>query len=87
MSLNRKRQIYIRYKEEIVYDECGETLEQIAQRSGCPIPGSVQVQAEWGFEKPELVEDVPDHGMVIGLKDLLAQAILCFYDNLRAPCF
>ena len=35
-------------------------LEQVAQRScGCPLPGSVQSQAGWGFEQPGLVERVP----------------------------
>ena len=30
------------YKDEIFYDEGGETLEQVAQRGGsCPIPGSI----------------------------------------------
>ncbi|KAK4831509.1 hypothetical protein QYF61_018093, partial [Mycteria americana] len=41
----------------------GETLEQVAQRScRCPVIGSVQGQAGWGFEQPALVEDVPAHG-------------------------
>jgi len=56
-----------RYKEEILYNEGGETLEQ--QRScGCPLPGSVQAQAGWGFEQPGLAEDVPAHGRVIGTR-------------------
>ncbi|KAK4810947.1 hypothetical protein QYF61_013356 [Mycteria americana] len=39
------------------YNEGGETLEQVAQRScGCSIPGSVQGQVGWGFEQPDLVE-------------------------------
>ena len=29
---------------------------------GCPIPGSVQGQAGWGFEQPGLVEGVPAYG-------------------------
>jgi len=37
------------------YNEGAEALEQVAQRSsGCP--GSVQGQAGWGFEQPDLVE-------------------------------
>jgi len=33
----------LRYKEEILYYEGGETLVQVTQRScGCPLPGSVQ---------------------------------------------
>jgi len=32
----------IRYKEEILYCEGGEALEQVAQRSrGWPLPGSI----------------------------------------------
>ena len=35
----------MRYKEEILYHEGGETLEQVVQRScGCAIVGSVQGQ-------------------------------------------
>ena len=51
--------------------EGGETLEQLARRGwGCPIPGSVQSQAGWGFEQPGLVKDVPAHGQGLGLGDL-----------------
>jgi len=51
------------YKKEILYSEGGEALPQVAQRSrGCPLPGSAQVQAGWGFEQPGLVESVPVHG-------------------------
>ena len=50
-------------KKEILYSEGGEALDQVAQRScGCPLPGSVQGQAGWGFEQPGLVEGVPAHG-------------------------
>ena len=35
--------------------EGGETLEQVAQQGcGCPLPGSIQGQAGWGFEQPGL---------------------------------
>ena len=45
--------------------------EQVAQRGcGCPIPGSVQGQAGWGFEQPGRVEGVPAHGRGVGLGDL-----------------
>ena len=48
--------------EEFFYNEGGETLEQVAQRScGCPIIGSVHGQVGQGFEQPDLVEDVPAH--------------------------
>jgi len=60
-----------RYKEETVYSEGGETLEQVAQRRGqCPIPGNVQGQVGRGSEKPDLVEDVPAHCRGVGLDDL-----------------
>ncbi|KAK4829690.1 LOW QUALITY PROTEIN: hypothetical protein QYF61_006065 [Mycteria americana] len=40
----------IKYREDIVYDEGGETLEQVAQRgSRCPIPGNIQGQVGRGF--------------------------------------
>jgi len=43
------------------------TLEQVAERScGCPLPGSVQVQAGQGSEQPGLVEGVPAHGRGVG---------------------
>ena len=61
--------IQIRYQEEILYCEGGETPEQVAQRScGCPIPGSVQGQVGWGFEEPGLVEGVPAHGRGVGTR-------------------
>ena len=39
-------------------------------RYGCPLPGSVQGQAGWGFEQPDLVKDVPAHDRRVGLDDL-----------------
>ncbi|KAK4832329.1 LOW QUALITY PROTEIN: hypothetical protein QYF61_021779 [Mycteria americana] len=49
----------------------GETLEEVALRShGCPIIGSVQGQVGWGFEQPDLVEDVPVHGRGLELDNL-----------------
>jgi len=57
----------IRYWEQILHHEGGEALEQIAQRScGCLLPGSVQGQAGWTSEQPDLVEDVPAHGRGVG---------------------
>ena len=56
----KRGQIQARYKEEIFYNEGGETLEQVAQRGGRgPIPGNIQGQVGWGSEQPDLVEDVP----------------------------
>ncbi|PKU34435.1 dna replication licensing factor mcm4 [Limosa lapponica baueri] len=47
----------------------GEKLEQVARRNcGGPIPGSVQGQAGWGFEQPDLVGGVPAHGRGIGTR-------------------
>ncbi|KAK4831024.1 hypothetical protein QYF61_014912 [Mycteria americana] len=41
---------------------------KVAQRScGCPIIESVQGQVGQSFEQPHLVEDVPAHGMGVGL--------------------
>jgi len=60
-----------RYKEEIFYSEGGETLEQVAQRSGrCPIPGNIQAQAGRGSEQPDLVGGVPVYCRSAGQDDL-----------------
>ena len=62
----------MRYKEEILYCEGGEALEQVAQRScGCPVPGSVQGQVGRGFEQPGLVEVVPAHGRSLPTQTIL----------------
>ena len=43
--------IYIRYKEDVFYDEGDEELEQVAQRGGgWGISGDVQGQVGRGFE-------------------------------------
>ena len=52
-----------RLKTEIICYEGAEALDQVAHRSyGCPIPGSVEGQVGWGFEKSGLVEGVLAHG-------------------------
>jgi len=61
----------LRYKEEIFYNEDGETLAKVAQIGGRgPIPGNIQGQAGWGSEQPDLVEDVPANCRGLGLDDL-----------------
>lgn len=61
-------------------------LEEISQiGGGCLIPGSIQDQAGWGCEQPNLVEKVPDHCRGVGLhgpwKCLSTQFFfLSFYD-------
>ena len=51
--------------------EGGETLEQVAQRScRCLIIGSIRNQVGWGFEQPDLVQDVPARGRGVGPDDL-----------------
>jgi len=51
-----------RYKDDIFYHECHETLEQAAQRScGCFIAESAQSYIAQGFEQPGLVKDAPDN--------------------------
>jgi len=40
-------------------------------RHCCPLPGSVQNQAGWGFERPGLMEGVPAHGRMIGTRSSL----------------
>ena len=59
----------MRGKEEVLHCEGGEALAQVARRGcGCPIPGSVQGQAGWGFEQPGLVEGVPARGRGVGTR-------------------
>jgi len=61
----------MRYKEDIIYHEGGETLEQVAQRgSGGPTRGNIQGQVGRGSEQPGLVEDIPARCRGIGLDDL-----------------
>jgi len=44
-------------------------VEEVTWTSGgCPLPGSAQGQAGWGFEHPGLVEGVPAHGRVFGTR-------------------
>jgi len=58
-------------REEIFYNEGGETVERIAWRgSGGPVPGNIQGQVGWGSEQPDLVGDVPAHCRGAGLADL-----------------
>jgi len=62
---------YNGHKEEILYNESAETLEQAAQRGcGCPLPGSVPGHVGWGFEQPDLVKDVSVSGRGARLDDL-----------------
>jgi len=59
------------FKEDIFYNEGGETLKQVAQRGGqCPIPGNVQGQVGQGSEQHHLVEDVTACCRRVGLDDL-----------------
>ena len=61
----------MRCKEEVLYCEGDEALEQVAQRGcGCPLPGSVQGQVGWGFEQPGLVEGVSALAAGLELDDL-----------------
>ena len=44
-------------------------VEQVVQRGcGCPLPGSIQGQAGWGFEQPGLEGGVPAYsrGLELG---------------------
>jgi len=52
-----------------LYDEGGEALAQVSQRScGCSLPGSVQGKAGQGFEQPGVVEDVAAHVKGVGTR-------------------
>jgi len=43
-------------------------LPKSSYHHGCPLPGSVQGQAGWGFEQPGLVGGVPAHGGGVGTR-------------------
>jgi len=49
-------------RRKFCHSEGGDTLEQVAQGGcGCPIPGSIQGQAECGSGQPDLVVGNPAH--------------------------
>ena len=49
------------------------TLQQAAQQGcGCPLPGSIQGQAGWGFEQPGLEGAVPAYSR--GLDHMILKA-------------
>ena len=51
--------------------ESGETLEQVAQWGcGCPLLGSTQGQAGWGFQQPGLEGGVPANSKGLELDGL-----------------
>ena len=67
--------IQIRCQEEVSHGEGSEVLARAAQRGcGCPIPGSVQGQAEWGPGQSDLVLNLavgyPACGRGLELDDL-----------------
>ena len=63
-----KKKVQTGYTEGTLYSEGGETLEQVARRSGrCPLRGSVQGQVGWGSD---VVVDVPARGRGSRLDDL-----------------
>lgn len=65
MTLNGKRVGLDRCNAEIHRCQGVKTLAQVAQ-SDCPIPGSAQSQAGWGFKHPHLAEGVPAYGRGFG---------------------
>ena len=55
----------------MLYCESSETLQQVHQRScECPLSGSIQDQAGWGFEQPGLEGGVPVYSGGLELVDL-----------------
>lgn len=87
-SFKRKeRRLRLGTRKKIPYFECGEALEQVAQKScGCPIPGSVQSQLGGGSKEPGWVEGVPLNNRGVGtrcsLKSPPTQVILWFYSSI-----
>lgn len=58
------------YEEAVLLDDDGEPLEWVVQRRcGSPMLGSVQGQAGWSFELPD-VERCPRPWQGVGLDDL-----------------
>jgi len=56
-------------RKKFFYNDCGETLEQVAQRScGCPVIGNIKGQVGRDFKQPDLVENVSSHGRQVGLE-------------------
>ena len=52
----KEERFRLNVRGEVLYQESGEVLEQAAQRGcGCPVPGCVQGQVEWGPGQPGLV--------------------------------
>lgn len=67
MALCQKRQLSVRYWEEILDHESGETLEHFgASITSLGILGSVQGQSGWGFQQPVLVKGVLAHSGGVG---------------------
>lgn len=68
-----------------------EALEQVVERNcGGPIPDNVQDQAEWDFEQPCLVKEVPAHVIGVELDDTVPfnsnhSTILCLYTGSKTP--
>ena len=59
------------YWEKFLFQESGQTLDQVAQRGGeCPIFGEIQGQAKRGSEQANLSVDVPVHCRGVGLDGL-----------------
>ena len=55
------------YNSKVLDYESGEVLGQAVQRGcGCPIPGDVQGQVEWGPGQPGLVLNVEVGGPACG---------------------
>ena len=70
-GLHEKGDQQVKGGEEILYHECGETLEQGAQCGcECPLPGSIESQAGWGFKQPGIEGGIPAYSRELELGDL-----------------
>jgi len=57
-----RREVLVRYEEEVFHSQGGDALEQVAQGGcGCPIPGGIQGQAGCGSGQPGWVVGDPAH--------------------------
>ena len=65
----KRGEVQVRYYEENLYSEGGESLAQDTQRScGFPISGGVQVWVEWNHGQPDLEGDNPSHSREFGTR-------------------
>lgn len=79
-KVSEREQVYTEYQEKILYCDSGKALAQVAQKCDCPISGSVQGRAGWGFYQCGLMEGVPGDWSLVTFKVPSKQSVLSTYD-------